>query len=147
MCCPASCASSAAILFSSSSSLRAAASIMDDPFTPLTPPTPPFFACQPVDSIASAKATSKSAMRSSTSSMPALIRTRSSGRPRSALTSAGMDACDMKHGREMSEAVLPNDTVILNSSVFSTTILLRFTSPVANDRMLPVPVAWDLCKP
>ena len=79
--------------------------------------------------------------------MPALIRTRSSGRPRAARTSAGIDACDMKHGSEMSDEVLPNDTVILNNSVFSTTILLRLTSPVAKDRMLPVPLACDLWRP
>ena len=52
-------------------------------------------------------ARSRSAMRSSTSSMPTDIRTRSSVRPRSLRTAAGIAAWDMKHGRLMRDFTLP----------------------------------------
>jgi hypothetical protein len=53
------------------------------------------------------RAQSRSAMRSSTSSMPTDIRTRSAVKPRASRTEAGMDACDMKHGKLMSDLTLP----------------------------------------
>ena len=62
---------------------------------------------------ATAKAYCKSANKSSASSMPQLMRTRSSGKPRAARTSAGILAWDMKHGREIKDVVPPNETVIL----------------------------------
>jgi len=52
-------------------------------------------------------ARSRSAMRSSTSSIPTEIRTRSSVRPRSSRTEAGIAAWDMKHGRLMRDFTLP----------------------------------------
>ena len=50
---------------------------------------------------------SRSLMRSSTSSMPTDIRMRSSVRPRSSRTAAGIAAWDMKHGRLMRDFTLP----------------------------------------
>ena len=76
-------------------------------------------------------------MRSSTSSMPVEILTRSSGKPLAARISAGMDAWDMKQGKEMRLLVLLKDTVILKSLDSSTMILDRSTLPVAKERMDP----------
>lgn len=65
------------------------------------------------------------------------MRTRSSGRPRAALTSAGIEAWLMKHGMEMRERTLPKDTVILKSLAFSQMAREIDASPVTNDMMLP----------
>lgn len=53
------------------------------------------------------KAISRSEIKSSASSMPADIRTRSSVKPLASRTSAGMLACDMKHGMLISDLTLP----------------------------------------
>ena len=87
----------------------------------------------------------KSFNKSSASSMPQLMRTKSSGKPRAALTSAGILACDMKHGKEIKLVTPPKETVILNSFVSSTIVLEKLTSPVVKERMLPAPVAWEKC--
>ena len=79
----------------------------------------------------------KSFNKSSASSMPQLMRTKSSGKPRAALTSAGILACDMKHGKEIKLVTPPKETVILNSFVSSTIVLEKLTSPVVKERMLP----------
>ena len=50
---------------------------------------------------------SRSDIKSSTSSIPADIRTRSSVKPLASRTSAGMLACDMKHGMLISDLTLP----------------------------------------
>lgn len=63
-------------------------------------------------------------MRSSGFSMPTEILTRLSGRPRAALTSAGIDAWLVKHGSNMSEVTFPKLTVILKSFACSTISLL-----------------------
>ena len=78
----------------------------------------------------------KSFNKSSASSMPQLMRTKSSGKPL-ALTSAGILACDMKHGKEIKLVTPPKETVILNSFVSSTIVLEKLTSPVVKERMLP----------
>ena len=56
--------------------------------------------------------------------MPAEILMRSSGRPRAALTAAGMEAWLMKHGRLIWDVTLPKLTVTLNSLACSTISLL-----------------------
>eukprot|EP00982_Pelagococcus_subviridis_P010665 31018-Pelagococcus_subviridis.AAC.23 len=129
--------------FASSSAMRRinAASLS------LTPPpvAPPPRAPTPLLSAAISNTRSRSTSRSFASSIPVLIRTRSSGSPLAARVSAGMDACDMKHGNEMSELTPPKETVILNSLDSSTMIFDSSTSPVANDKMLPPPRACDAC--
>ena len=59
--------------------------------------------------------------------MPMERRTRSSGSPLAALTSAGMDAWLMKQGSETRLCTLPKLTVILNSSVASASVRLAST--------------------
>ena len=73
--------------------------------------------------------------------MPVEIRTKSSGNPRAARTSAGIEACDMKQGRLINDEVFPKLTVILNSLACSTIMRLNSTLPVENERIDPVPVA------
>ena len=63
-------------------------------------------------------------MRSAPSSMPVDMRMRSSGRPRAARTSAGMEAWLMKQGRLIWDVTLPKETVTLNRVAASTTALL-----------------------
>ena len=66
-----------------------------------------------------AKALERSSMRSASSSIPAEMRTRSSGSPRARRVSRGMEAWLMKQGSEMSELVAPKETVTLKSVVWS----------------------------
>lgn len=54
-------------------------------------------------------ALSKSAIRSSASSMPTEIRIRSSVKPLDSRTAAGMAAWDMKQGKLMSDFTLPSN--------------------------------------
>lgn len=65
------------------------------------------------------------------------MRTRSSGRPLVARTSAGIDPWLMKQGMLISEHTLPKLTVILCSSVSSTITRDTSVSPVVKERMLP----------
>ena len=69
------------------------------------------------------------------------MRTRSSGRPRAARTSEGIEAWLMKHGMEMSDTTFPKLTVILNSCVSRHTISETAESPVMKERMEPPLVA------
>jgi len=92
-----------------------------------------------------AKARSKSLIKSSTSSMPQLMRTKSSGKPLAALTAAGILAWLMKHGKEIKLVTPPKLTVILNNFVSSTIILENSTSPVVKDNIEPAPVACEKC--
>lgn len=61
-------------------------------------------------------------MRSSMSSIPAEMRTRSSGKPRAARTSAGMEAWLMKHGRLISDVTFPKLTGSVSHGTLSAQI-------------------------
>ena len=80
-------------------------------------------------------------MRSSTDSMPMLMRTRSSGNSLAVFTSEGMDAWDMIPGKEMSDVTEPNDTVILNRFVAVTMCLESSVLPVVKHTTEPPPDA------
>ena len=67
------------------------------------------------------------------------------GNSRALRTSAGMEACDMLQGREMSEVTEPKETVILKSLVVVTMCLESSTSPVRKHTTAPPPVACCMC--